>query len=79
MVSEAIVLVKVNVGAVDKAMSFLKAYSEVREVASTAGHYDLIVRVVTDDLEKLHDFVTKNLHLIDGVQLTETHLIAKKI
>ena len=79
MVNEAIVLVKIKVGYVDGAMALLKYRPEVTQVASTAGHYDLIVQVATENLEKLHDFVTKIMHAIDGVQSTETHLIAKKI
>jgi DNA-binding Lrp family transcriptional regulator len=79
MANESIVLAKVKVGKVDGVMAILKKYKEVKMIASTAGHYDLIITVSTDSLEKLHDFVTKIIHSIDGVESTETHIIAKKV
>jgi DNA-binding Lrp family transcriptional regulator len=79
MSCEAFVLMKVKVGYVDEIMDELSDMGEVQFVASTAGDYDLILRIATEDLEAQHEFVTKDLHGFEGVDSTETHIIAKKI
>lgn len=79
MSCEAFVLMKVKVGYVDEIMDELSSMEEVQFVASTAGDYDLILRIATEDLEAQHEFVTKDLHGFEGVDSTETHIIAKKI
>ncbi|MFB6143969.1 MAG: Lrp/AsnC family transcriptional regulator [Candidatus Nanohaloarchaea archaeon] len=79
MACEAFVLVNVEVGHVDDIMDELSGMDEIEFVASTAGEYDLILRVSTENLEAQHDFVTRELHGFEGVESTETHIIAKKI
>ena len=79
MSCEAFVLMKVEVGYVEDVMDELSNMEEVQFVASTAGDYDLILRIATEGLEEQHEFVTKQLHGFEGVESTETHIIAKKI
>ena len=79
MSCEAFVLVNVQVGHVDSIMDELSEMSEIEFVASTAGEYDLILRISTEDLEAQHNFVTRQLHGFEGVDSTETHIIAKKV
>lgn len=79
MSCEAFILMQVEVGYVEDVMDELSSMGEVQFVASTAGDYDLILRIATEGLEDQHEFVTNALHGFDGVESTETHIIAKKI
>jgi len=53
-----------------------KAFKEVKEVIITYGEYDLIVKVESNSLEDLDDFIFNKLRSINGVAATTTLLEA---
>ena len=53
-----------------------KAFKEVKEVIITYGEYDMIVKVESNSLEDLDDFIFNNLRSINGVAATTTLLEA---
>jgi len=55
----------------------LKTYPEVKELLSTYGEYDLIIKVSSPSLEDLGNFIFNKLRAIDGVQATTTLIEAK--
>lgn len=55
----------------------LKTCPEVKELVSTYGEYDLIIRVSSTSLEDLGNFIFNRLRAIDGVQATTTLIEAK--
>lgn len=42
------------------------------EIYSTAGHFDLLVKLYLDDAEDVGKFVNDKIHAIDGITDTET-------
>jgi DNA-binding Lrp family transcriptional regulator len=50
---------------------------EVKEVITTYGEYDVIIKIEVTNLDELDDFVFKKLRTIDGVEATTTLISAK--
>ena len=55
----------------------VKKFSEVKEVIITYGEYDLILRIESNSLEDLDDFVFNKLRRVEGVAATTTLLEAR--
>ena len=55
----------------------LKTYPEVKELVSTYGEYDLVIKVSSTSLEDLGNFIFKKLRTLDGVQATTTLIETK--
>ena len=56
----------------------LTEYSEIKEVAVIYGEYDAIVKVQTDNMKTLDNFITERLRALPNIFLTATMLIAKQ-
>ncbi len=76
---ESFVLINVKTGTIKQVIGSLEKFKVVKFIASTAGKYDLIISLVVNSLEELHNFVTSELQKINGIAQTETQIIAKKI
>ena len=50
----------------------VKEYAEVKELITTYGEYDIIIKVEVDNLEKLDEFIFNKLRTIEGVEATTT-------
>jgi DNA-binding Lrp family transcriptional regulator len=50
----------------------VKKLHGVKEVITTYGEYDMIIKVEVDSLENLDDFVFNKLRVIEGIDLTTT-------
>ncbi len=50
----------------------VKKLPEVKEVITTYGEYDLIIKVEVDSLEALDNFVFHRLRTIEGIDSTTT-------
>jgi anthranilate phosphoribosyltransferase len=59
-----------------KVYDTVKQLPEVKEVITTYGEYDMIIKVEIDSLENLDDFVFNKLRVIEGVVLTTTLISA---
>jgi anthranilate phosphoribosyltransferase len=59
-----------------KVYDAVKQLPEVKEVITTYGEYDMIIKVEIDSLEDLDDFVFSKLRVIEGVVLTTTLISA---
>jgi anthranilate phosphoribosyltransferase len=53
-----------------------KAFKEVKEIIITYGEYDLIIKVESNSLEDLDNFVFNKLRSLKGVAATTTLLEA---
>lgn len=76
---ESFILMNVETGKIKQVIDSIKKLKEVKSIASTAGKYDLILKVEVTDLGALHDFVTGTLQNMSNIKSTETQIIAKKI
>ena len=54
----------------------VKGLSSVKEVITTYGEFDLIIKIEVDSLAALDDFVFNKLRVIDGIELTTTLISA---
>jgi DNA-binding Lrp family transcriptional regulator len=55
----------------------IKGLSEVREVITTYGEFDMIIKIEVDSLDALDNFVFSKLRVIDGIESTTTLISAK--
>jgi len=54
----------------------VKGLSSVKEVITTYGEFDLIIKIEVDSLAALDDFVFNKLRVIDGIDSTTTLISA---
>jgi DNA-binding Lrp family transcriptional regulator len=54
----------------------IKGLSSVKEVITTYGEFDLIIKIEVDSLAALDDFVFDKLRVIDGIESTTTLISA---
>jgi len=55
----------------------IKSLPEVKEVVTTYGEYDLIIKVEVDSLDALDNFVFSTLRVIEGIESTTTLISVK--
>jgi len=60
-----------------KVYTKVKEFPEVKEVITTYGEYDLIIKVQVDSLEILDEFIFHNLREIEGLESTTTLIHAR--
>lgn len=57
----------------------LSEFQEVRNVFTTSGDNNMVLRVVVDDPESLEALIRKKISVIDGVKSVSSHLITRVI
>ena len=55
----------------------INGLSEVKEVITTYGEYDMIIKVEVDSLDALDNFVFSKLRVIEGIESTTTLISAR--
>ncbi len=70
-------LARVNPAQDKEVYNKVRKFSEVQEVILTYGEYDLIIKVQSDSLKDLDQFIFNKLRTTDGVAATTTLLEAK--
>lgn len=50
----------------------IKELKEVKEVITTYGEYDIIIKIKVENLDELDDFVFNKLRTVNGVEATTT-------
>lgn len=68
----AFVLINIEAGGVPKVVGKLKKLSEVTEVYSIAGEYDVLAKVQFDNLKALGKLIPEKLQKIPGIIHTTT-------
>jgi len=71
-VTEAYVLIQTKIGKLESVASAASRIGRVATAAVIAGPYDVIVRVVAEDVDSLGRLVVSKIQLIDGVTRTLT-------
>ncbi len=71
----AYVLLNCDLGAESDIIKQIKQVPEVVEVSGVFGVYDIIVRVTSDDMDKLREIITWNIRKIDKVRSTLTMIV----
>jgi len=57
----------------------LRKIPEITSVAVVTGNYDVIAKIVVENLEVLYEIATQKIHLIDGIEDTHTAVVEKEI
>ena len=53
--------------------------SEVTEICEITGRFDIIIKILAEDLEQLHTIIIDKIGKIDGIQNTDTFVELEKI
>ena len=69
---KAYVLIEAKVGSSTGLMESLKDHPSVLSASRVTGPYDVIAVVQEEDLGRIHDLVTEQIHHLDGVLRTTT-------
>ena len=75
---EAYIMMNIKSGSEDEVCETLTTYQEVEEVAVIYGEYDAIIKVKTNNMKTLDNFITETLRALPNIFLTATMLIAKQ-
>ena len=68
----AIILLKVEKGGVPSIAKQLGDISEVTEIYSVAGPYDIVAKVQVEEYDRMSEVITEKLQAIKGILSTET-------
>jgi DNA-binding Lrp family transcriptional regulator len=69
---KAYVLIEAKVGASQGLMNALNLNASVVSASRVTGPYDVIAVVQEEDLNKVHELITEQIHHLDGVLRTTT-------
>ena len=69
---KAYVLIEAKVGASQGLMNALNLNASVLSASRVTGPYDVIAVVQEEDLNKVHELITEQIHHLDGVLRTTT-------
>jgi DNA-binding Lrp family transcriptional regulator len=61
-----------------RSSSKLIEFKEVVQADNIFGEYDVIVRMTTDDLDKLEEFVSQSIRTVPNVLVTSTMIISRE-
>ena len=66
------ILAKCDLGHAETVGTAVAELEEVSEVYSVTGEYDLLIKVVFEDLQSISDFVQDKLHRVPHLKDTQT-------
>ncbi|HEV8242787.1 MAG TPA: Lrp/AsnC ligand binding domain-containing protein [Nitrospirales bacterium] len=77
MATKAYILIKVKAGKTKDVVKSLKALHGVQQVHPCFGQPDIFSFIEVNDEKALSDIVISKIHTIDGVEETDTHIVAE--
>ncbi|OLS30921.1 MAG: hypothetical protein HeimAB125_17590 [Candidatus Heimdallarchaeota archaeon AB_125] len=79
MTVSAYIFFTVDLGKTQDVINALRAIPNIVNVAVVTGEYDIVTRIIVDDLEELFQVTTEHIHLIEGITETQTAVIEKEV
>ena len=76
MATRAYILIKCKAGKTKDVVQSLKKIPGVEQAHSCFGRPDIIVFISVHDERALSDVVITKIHSVDGVEETDTHIVA---
>ena len=70
--ASAYVLINCDMGSEEDVISHLKTIDGVKQVNGTFGAYDIIVKIESEDVDKLRDKITWKIRKIERIRSTLT-------
>ncbi|HXX76111.1 MAG TPA: Lrp/AsnC ligand binding domain-containing protein [Nitrospiraceae bacterium] len=77
MATKAYILIKVKAGRTKDVLHSLKHISGVEQAHSCFGQPDIFLFISTNDERALSEVVISKIHSIEGVEETDTHIVAE--
>ncbi len=77
MSTKAYILIKVKTGKTKDAVQTLKRIPGVEQAHSCFGRPDIFLFINVPDERSLSDVVISKIHSVDGVEETDTHIVAE--
>ena len=77
MATRAYILIKVKAGKAKDVVAAVKRIPGVEQAHPCFGRPDIFVFISTQDERALSDVVISKVHAIDGVEETDTHIVAE--
>lgn len=77
MATKAYILIKVKTGRTKDVLQSLKRISGVEQAHSCFGQPDIFLFISTNDERALSEVVISKIHSIEGVEETDTHIVAE--
>src|SRR3989442_15998044 len=77
MATKAYILVKVKAGKTKDVVKALKTIAGAQQVHPCFGQPDIFSFIEVHDEKALSDVVISKIHTIDGVEQTDTHIVAE--
>ena len=71
------VLIKVISGYESEVYNKLNGFPEITELHPLFGEYDIIVKISTEDFEKLGNIIVTKIRIIEGILDTKTLTVTK--
>jgi DNA-binding Lrp family transcriptional regulator len=76
MATKAYILIKVKAGRTKDVLQSLKRLAGIEQAHSCFGRPDIILFINVADERALSDVVVTKIHQIEGVEETDTHIVA---
>ncbi|MDH4088187.1 MAG: Lrp/AsnC ligand binding domain-containing protein [Nitrospira sp.] len=77
MATRAYILIKVKAGKTKDVVATLKRMPGVEQAHSCFGRPDIFLFISVQDERALSDVVITKIHSVDGVEETDTHIVAE--
>jgi len=78
MAIKAYVLMKVNSGSEREVCKQISELEQVLDVSIIYGEFDIIAKILVDELESLEAFLSENVRNIPSIMLTSTMIVARE-
>jgi DNA-binding Lrp family transcriptional regulator len=69
----------VKLGKSPEVIEQLRKIPQIDSVAVVTGNYDVIAKIVVNNLEELYEIATQKIHMIEGIEDTHTAVVEKEI
>jgi len=77
MTVRAIVFCQIEQHSMSEVIEHLKEIPQVKKVMSLTGEFDAIAEVEVSNSEELYEIFVKEIDLIKGITVTNTHMVMK--
>lgn len=72
---QAFVFVRTRAGKTSSVAEQLEKLSGCKLACMVTGRYDIVMLIEADDLKKLAETILSKIHVVDGVESTETAIV----
>ncbi|MCE7747656.1 MAG: Lrp/AsnC family transcriptional regulator [Candidatus Heimdallarchaeota archaeon] len=79
MTVSAYIFFIVDLGKTQEVVNALREIPNIVNVAVVTGEYDIVVKIIVENLEELFHVTTEKIHMIEGISETQTSVIEKEV